>query len=308
MVEIERRRDERETALHMATPRQRFALLIAVPHVIRQRGRTAVPGTAAWEKHFPELQFMGDIDVVSFAEVPEGIRRWQAIAQWVGEHAGSLDGIIIVHPREHVVPAAVVLDLQLHSLTIPVVVTIPSRLNEHDWRTNVVVALQTAVLNVLGPIVLDGNRIVRAGTLFWELPEVIGGAPAARLDFGVRRMQRRGGGNTAVTIHSATTDVVVTNIIPGLALPPIPEYPMNMMLRATSTPDWKALVAWSKQVPRGTKCMLQWSGGSLPSQLKSWGHLKTSEDEVAVVQAAWIFGQGENWKRAIKTVQERRPV
>jgi hypothetical protein len=46
----------------------------------------------------------------------------------------------------------------------------------------------------------------------------------------------------------------------------------------------------------------------LPSQLKSWGHLKTSEDEVAVVQAAWIFGQGENWKRAIKTVQERRPV
>lgn len=288
----------------MTISRSRFALLFAVPSDIRTRGRVVAPGSAAWDRHFPELQFMGEIVGVGFSHVPAGIERWQAMIAWMRHHADALDGIVVVHDREFLIPGAVVLDLACASLPCPLIITVPSSQSPDDWRTNVVVALQSAVVAVPGPIVVDGNRIVRAGTVMWEMPHVIGGGFAARLDFGVRRIPQRRSGERVVT-YALTTDLTVIEVTPGFALPPIPSKAVNIVLRVSAKPDWGALRHWAQQLPTRSRVLVQTSI-RLPLAVRDWAQLPTKEDDVAVVQAAWIFGQGSKWKQSITTALERR--
>lgn len=288
----------------MTIPRSRFALLFAVPSDIRTRGRIVAPGSAAWDRHFPELQFMGEIEGVAFSQVPAGIERWQAMIRWIHAHASTVDGVVIVHDRELLIPGAVVLDLACASLPCPMIITVPSPQSPQDWRTNVVVALQSAVVAVPGPIVVDGNRIVRAGTVTWEMPDVIGGGSAARLDFGVRRIPQRRSGEATIT-DALTTELTVIEMTPGFALPPVPSRAINILIRVPTTPDWSALERWAKRLPKQSRVMVQ-TTVRLPATLRDWAQLPTAEDDVVIVQAAWIFGQGPRWKRSIRTALERR--
>lgn len=290
----------------MTIPRSHLALLFAVPPQIRTRGRVVLPTSVTWGKHFPELQFMGDIEGHSFSDIPPGVERWQRMMQWIYDHATSLDGVIIVHERERLLPGAVLLDLACHRLPVPIVITMPSRNSVHDWRTNVVVALQAAIVGVPGPVVIDGDRIVRAGTVRWESPEVITGATAARLDFGVRNIVSQSRSEKLPKKHRLDTSMMIIDIRSGLSAPSIPSTPTDILLRVHEGAAWKTMERWAKRLPVGSRVLVQTSLSRLPGPFRQWGIVPTSEDDVAVVQAAWIFGQGNGWKKAIKTTIERR--
>ena len=266
---------------------------------------------SAWVRQFPEFSLLAEVvpKVIAPQHQTPGPDAWERVAQVVRLLRPSIDGVVILHDRDLIVPAAVELDLLLHGFDLPVMITSAGdRRSSENWRTNIVIALQAIASAVAGVSVLDGNRIVRASDARTERGVLIG-PNTAKFDFGLRRV-------TGSTRPSWPRPQIVLErsmriwrYVPGLALPEtLQSHAILLQAPAMNPRSWTELEHWSASLGSRTHIICQTPQTPPKKILSRWGWVSDPDDAVAINQALWAFGQGSRWREAASFARQRRNV
>ena len=221
----------------MASKRPHLTLLFAGGTMLEPKVRRGLIVEQASDVK-PWLSSVAEMDIVASTTgvfVTAGVEPvswpdWVTIAQTIHDQYADSDGFVIFHQASTMVPAALALHLMLSNLTKPVVlVTSPwlspgeqtaglsfpdfPVLNQVGARATFINALQVALSNVAGVMIVAGHQVLSGAN-----PHA---PPLGKIDFGVRMLGKQQPRLTRSTVDlklNYRTNVAIIEYVPGIAV------------------------------------------------------------------------------------------
>lgn len=287
-----------------------------------------------WMDQMAELGIIADLDpefVYGGEAAGIGAEEWVALAQRIRGGYRDYDGFLVLHGLETLPATAVALSFMLQSLTRPVVLTgSPLRTREErradpgaaEYRgmgikANLVNALQVAIGELTGVVVVFGSRIIPGVRAMFAPPgsphlfESFGDAFLGRIDLGIRYAPppaRRGAFRAAPAID---THVVTLDIKPGVPLELFDAaltgraHGILVTLTTGSVLPSEAVARLKRAEARGVPVVL-FRPGTTPPPRESYPFpfLTGISGPAAVIKVMWAIAQTRDHRKLIRLLQQ----
>jgi L-asparaginase/Glu-tRNA(Gln) amidotransferase subunit D len=275
----------------------------------------------------PWLRAMSEMDIIAETEGVYiasglshiGIPEWKSISESIKELYSEVKGFVVVHQLETLPAAAAALSLMLPNIGKPVVLcgspllsaeekkfgrpTVKSA-TDFGAKASFINAVQVAVSDISGVVVVYGSHIYRGATLVGPMNNVQGDI-LGKIDFGIRFFgQPSKRHDQAVKIQSAfDTRVAVAEYLPGVDLHHLLHLPRGTRAIFLSSPEGTGAISGVVDQLRGSLPPLipivvysAASETSVPGTLTVRG----SSRSAALLRLMWALGQTNDAKKLKK--------
>lgn len=276
----------------------------------------------------PWLKAMSEMDIIaetagifiSSGETSVGIPEWQQAVDSIRELYNDVDGFVIVHQLETLPAAASALSLMFAALGKPVVLcgsalhsTTERPVGRRSTKTmaadfgakaSFINAVQVAVSDISGVLVVYGSHIYRGDTVVGTMPEVHGEV-LGKIDFGIRFFGHHAGRHDRVlkTAAAFATNIDVVEYVPGVDVRHLIHIPRGTVAVFLSTPESigslsGALMQVRRVVPASIPVVLY--GGKLRLDTTGVYSVQALSRSAALLKTMWAFGQTTDLKKLQK--------
>lgn len=275
----------------------------------------------------PWLRAMSEMDIIAETEgvyiasgiTNIGIPEWKDTGESIKELYNEVSGFVVVHQLDTLPAAAAALSMMLTNIGKPVVLCGSPLLSTEEKKTgrptvksatdfgakaSFINAVQVAVSDIAGVVVVYGSHIYRGATLVGPMTNVQGDI-LGKIDFGIRFFgQPAKRTDRALKLQpSFDTKVAVTEYLPGVDLRHLLHLPRGTRALFISSPEGAGVLSGAVEQLRG----------SLPPLIPIVVYSSTPEVQVAgtlAVRAAsrsaallrlmWALGQTSDLKKLKK--------
>lgn len=209
----------------------------------------------------PWLKAMSEMDIIAETEgffissglTAIGITDWQAAAKNIHDHYDDFDGFVVVHQLDTLPAAATALSLMLTGIGKPVILcgspilsadeksagrTTTVTTTDYGAKASFINAVQVAVSEISGILVVNGSHIYRGATMIGPLG-ALSGEILGKIDFGIRFFgQQSGRSERNWKLQSAfETKVAVAEYMPGVDIQHLLHLPRGTRAIFLSSPE-----------------------------------------------------------------------
>lgn len=275
----------------------------------------------------PWLRAMSEMDIIAETEGvflasglgTIGIPEWKAAGESIKRHYDDVDGFVVVHQLETLPAAAVALTLMLSNIGKPVVLCGSPLLSaaekkigrsavksaaDFGAKASFINAVQVAVSDIAGVVVVYGSHIYRGATLVGPMSNVQGDI-LGKIDFGIRFFGQPGKRTDRALklLSTFDTKVAVAEYLPGVDLRHLLHLPRGTRALFISSPEGAGVLGGAvEQLRSGLPPnipIVVYSGAS-ESQVSGTLSVRGSSRSAALLRLMWALGQTSDVKKLKK--------
>lgn len=311
----------------MATSsRKSVAILFLGGATIDERNRLGDTVTKAahvkpWLRAMSEMDIIAETEGVFIASGIDtiGIPEWKSAGESIKDLYDEVDGFVVVHQLETLPAAAVALTLMLQNLGKPVVLCGSPLLGAEEKKNgrqavksaadfgakaSFINAVQVAVSDIAGVVVVYGSHIYRGATLVGPMNNVQGDI-LGKIDFGIRFFGQPSKRVERVLKLQSTfeTKVAVAEYLPGVDLRHLLHLPRGTRALFIASPDGAGVFGGVIEQLRGSlpsqTPIVVYSGTNI-SNISGTFNVPGSSRSAALLRLMWALGQTADPKKLKK--------
>ncbi len=312
----------------MATAsRKTVAMLFLGGATIDERNRLGDTVTKAahvkpWLKAMSEMDIIAETQGVFIASgiAAVGVPEWQQVAEAIRELYDEVDGFVIVHQLETIPAAATALSLMFTSLGKPVVLcgsalvsleerspgrrSIKNVVADFGAKASFINAVQVAVSDISGVVVVYGSHIYRGNTVVGPMTAVHGDI-LGKIDFGIRFFGHHDArhGRALKIVSSFATNIDVVEYLPGVDVRHLVHIPRGTVAVFLTAPEAtqalsNAVIQVRAVVPETMPVILYGSDSS--GTMSGVCPVRALSRSAALLKTMWALGQTSDLKKLRK--------
>ena len=312
----------------MATPpRKSVAILFLGGATIDERLRLGDTVTTSAQVK-PWLRAMSEMDIIAETQgvfitpgiTTVGLPEWQAAAEAVYTLYDDVDGFVVVHQLATLPAAATALSLMFATIGKPVVLcgsplddrsgqpvvrrASTSAGSDFGAKASFINAVQVAVSDVAGVVVVYGSHMYRGDTLVGPMASVHGDV-VGKIDFGIRFFgsHAKRSNRAWKVLSSFDTKVAVAEYLPGVDLGHLLHLPKGTRAIFLSSPEGAGAMTAAIQQLRGSlpnQIPIVVYTGTKASQLAGTVPVRAASRSAALLRLMWALGQTTDQKKLKK--------
>jgi L-asparaginase/Glu-tRNA(Gln) amidotransferase subunit D len=278
---------------------------------VLERGVKHAADMEPWLKAMGELQMIADLKPCFIAgdQSRPGIAEWQQLARMIKENYQATDGMVIIHEPGMAAVTATALNAMVRRTGKPIVLSPGREAGAPAGRSNLINALQTAVMDLAGTFVIAGSQLLAAGTVSRAANGTLSGQPVAKIDFGIRLFK-----------HRRRQPTLVLKLAPEFA----PEVPAVVLTPGATAPSYLAghrpaglVLISGSDAPLDARMMAHlvkhWAKIAVvvvgqvnerDAVPPAWIHDPAADPNIATVRLMWARAQAGDWRKHYRMLMD----